>query len=116
MAITIKGGANFRKKLQQLVQQYPDVLDMALDDTAAAIHLEATQIVPVDEGHLRNSINVRQEYLYKTIGTKMEYASYIEFGTPIGTGPHGGPQPYLRPAMIKFGTTGTIVKFFNKNL
>ena len=116
MAITIKGGDDFRKKLTEIAEKYPDVLDMALDDTAAAIHLEATQLVPTDEGHLRNSINVRQEYLYKTIGTKMVYASYIEFGTPEGTGPHGGPRPYLKPAMIKFGTTATIVKFFNKNL
>ena len=116
MGITIKGGDDFRKKLQQLMQQYPDVLDMALDDTADAISLDAQRTVPVDTGRLRGSINVKREYLKKRIGTNLEYAAFVEFGTPIGTGPHGGPQPYLRPAMVKFGTTATIVKFFNKNL
>ena len=116
MGITIKGGANFRKKLQQLMQQYPDVLDMALDDTADAISLDAQRTVPVDTGRLRGSINVKREYLKKRIGTNLEYAAFVEFGTPIGTGPHGGPQPYLRPAMVKFGTTATIVKYFMKNL
>jgi len=115
MGITIKGGDDFRKNLEELVEKYPDVLDMALDDTAAAIHLEATKIVPVDTGRLRGSINVKREYLKKRIGTNLEYAAFVEFGTPIGTGPHGGPQPFLRPALEKFGTTGTIVKFFMKN-
>ena len=28
----------------------------------------------------------------------MQYANYIEFGEPQGTGPNEGPKPYLRPA------------------
>ena len=116
MGITIKGGDDFRKKLNEIIEKYPDVMDMALDDTADAISLDAQRTVPVDTGRLRGSINVKREYLKKRIGTNLEYAAFVEYGTPIGTGPHGGPQPYLRPAMIKFGTTATIVKFFNKNL
>tara|TARA_R100000458_G_C8277467_1_gene252987 strand:+ start:3068 stop:3421 length:354 start_codon:yes stop_codon:yes gene_type:complete len=98
MAIRIEGADEFKKKLKQLAQKYPDVLDMALEDTAAAIHLEASRLVPVDEGHLKNSINVKGEFLRKSIGTSMEYAVSMEFGTPTGTGPNGGPRPYMRPA------------------
>jgi len=116
MGITIKGGDDFRKKLNEIIEKYPDVMDMALDDTADAISLDAQRTVPVDTGRLRGSINVKREYLKKRIGTNLEYAAFVEFGTPIGTGPHGGPQPYLRPALEKFGTTATIAKFFNKNL
>jgi len=116
MGITIKGGDDFRKKLNEIIEKYPDVMDMALDDTADAISLDAQRTVPVDTGRLRGSINVKREYLKKRIGTNLEYAAFVEFGTPIGTGPHGGPQPYLRPAMVKFGNTATIAKFFMKNL
>ena len=116
MGITIKGGDDFRKKLNEIIEKYPDVMDMALDDTADAISLDAQRTVPVDTGRLRGSINVKREYLKKRIGTNLEYASFDEYGTPIGTGPHGGPQPYLRPALEKFGTTATIVKFFKENL
>jgi len=139
MGITIKGGDDFRKKLNEIIEKYPDVMDMALDDTADAISLEAQTIVPVDTGRLRGSINVKREYLKKTIGTNVEYARHVEYGTSpheivaknkkvlankkkgIFFGKkvnHTGSkeQPFLRPALEKFGTTATIVKYFKENL
>ena len=114
MAVRIEGAAEFKKKLQQLAEKYPDVLDMALEDTAAAIHLEATRIVPVDEGILKNSINVKSEPMRKSIGTSMKYAVAIEFGTPTGTGPNGGPRPYMRPAFNN--NYKRVTEFFIKNI
>ena len=114
MGIRIKGGDKFKATLQKLAEDRPDVLDMALDDTADAMSLEAQRIVPVDTGRLRASINVKRDYLVKTIGTNVEYASFVEFGFPIGTGENGGPMPYLRPA---FETNkGRVSEFFMKNL
>ena len=114
MGIEIKGDEEFKALLQSLAQKYPGVLDMALDDTADAISLKAQQTVPVDTGRLRASINVKREELKKTIGTNVEYASFVEFGSPIGTGENGGPMPYLRPA---FETNkGRVSEFFMKNL
>ena len=114
MGIEIRGDKEFKAKLKELLTQYPDVLDIALDDTADAISLKAQRLVPVDTGRLRASINVRREYLAKTIGTNVEYAAFVEFGTPIGTGENGGPMPYLRPA---FETNkGRVAEFFVANL
>lgn len=83
----------------------------------------AVLLVPVDTGNLRGSINfqVNENELYVRIGTPVEYAPYIEFGTGEfaegGNGRKGGwfftddkgekhftfgnkPQPFLRPALL----------------
>ena len=39
MGIEIKGGDEFQALLKKMLDQYPDVLDMSLDDTADAISL-----------------------------------------------------------------------------
>ena len=114
MGITIKGGDDFRKKLNEIIEKYPDVMDMALDDTADAISLEAQTIVPVDTGRLRGSINVKRRKLKKRIGTNVEYAAHVEFGSPTGSGPNGGPKPYLRPAFEN--NHRRVAEFFKKNL
>ena len=98
--VEIKGLAALRAKMEKMREEYPDILDIAMDDTADAISLRAQQIVPVDMGFLRSSITVRRRPLHKTIGSRAPYASDIEYGTPTGTGPHGGPRPYFRPAFM----------------
>lgn len=51
---------------------------------------------PVDTGRLRGSIThgVIQEELTAFIGTNVEYASYVEYGTS-----KTAPQPYFKPAI-----------------
>ena len=137
MGITIKGGDQFKARLQKLAEKHPEVLDHALDDTADAMSLEAQRIVPVDTGRLRGSINVKREFLVKVIGTNVEYATDVEFGT----GPHEivaknkkvladkkkgiifgkrvkhtgtKPQPYMRPAFEN--NKKRVAEFFIKNL
>ena len=114
MGITIKGGDKFKSTLQKIAEEHPQVMDAALDDTADAMSLEAQRIVPVDTGRLRASINVKREYLSKVIGTNVEYAAYVEYGSPEGTGPNGGPLPYLRPAFEN--NKKRVSEFFIANL
>ncbi len=42
---------------------------------------DAKQLVPVDEGFLKNSINSVNENLAVTIVVNADYAAYVEFGT-----------------------------------
>ena len=86
MGIKIKGGEKFKSLIQELAEKRPDVMDAALDDTADAMSLEAQRIVPVDTGRLRASINVKREFLVKVIGTNVEYAQPVEYGTPYREG------------------------------
>jgi len=107
VAIEIRGGDKFEALLKKLMEKYPDILDISMDDLAAAIHLDAARYCPVDEGTLRNSINVRSGDRKWIIGTAMEYAPYVEYGGDayperLGKGPgksakgDGGPFPFMR--------------------
>ncbi|GAF68158.1 unnamed protein product, partial [marine sediment metagenome] len=63
------------------------------------IERDAKRFSPFDTGNLRASINHKVEQKGQiTLGrvkTKVEYASYQEFGTSRGVPPH----PYFRPAL-----------------
>ena len=65
---------------------------------AKEIQSEAREIVPVDDGFLKDSILTNEIEDGFKIGSNAVYANYIEFTTPTGTGPNEGPKPYLRPA------------------
>ena len=103
----IKGLDKFKAKLDERDDIDLECLDIALDDTADFMHRKASELVPVDTGHLRANINVKRQKLKKTIGTNVPYAASIEFGKPEGgkaetqalrtTFPLG-PKPFLRPA------------------
>ena len=86
MGIEIRGGDTFKSTLQKIAETHPVIMDQALDDTADAISLEAQQTVPADTGRLRASINVKREVLKKSIGTNVEYAQPVEYGTPYREG------------------------------
>lgn len=53
---------------------------------------------PVDTGNLRNSITHLVDRYDVYVGTNVEYAPYVEFGTR-----HMHAQPYLRPAAADHG-------------
>ena len=87
---------------------------------AMLVQGQAKLLCPVDLGRLRNSITYRIGMNEASIGTNLEYAPYVEFGTGIYA--EGGgrqtpwvyfdekekkffrtrgrkPKPYLRPAL-----------------
>lgn len=95
-----------KSKLKASLSQYAKKVGLTLDKTIEAIafeiDLEAKRIVPVKDGALEKSIKpekVKQNHWI--VGTNSGYGLYIEFGEPIGTGPNGGPKPFLRPSYEK---------------
>lgn len=53
---------------------------------------------PVDTGRLRNSISHAVDEQSAVIGTNVEYAAYVEYGTTKTKA-----QPYLKPAATEHG-------------
>lgn len=70
--------------------------------TAKALRVEAIakRLCPVDTGRLRASITSEvgkdSDGLYAVVGSDVEYAGYVEFGTS-----RNAAQPYLRPALAE---------------
>ena len=109
MAIVVKGLTELTAKIKSTKNTIPDQLDLAMNDTADAILLEALRLVPVATGVLKQSIkHDLSERFRKIIFANADYASKIEFGEPIGGNPKTqndpkratptGPRPYMRPA------------------
>ena len=109
MAIVVKGLTELTAKIKSTKNTIPDQLDLAMNDTADAILLEALRLVPVATSVLKQSIkHDLSERFRKIIFANADYASKIEFGEPIGGNPKTkddpkratptGPRPYMRPA------------------
>lgn len=62
--------------------------------TAHKIEATAKGFAPVDTGALRNSIKADVQALEATIGTDLDYAGYVEYGTS-----RMAPRAYLGPAL-----------------
>lgn len=107
-------------KLMREIQKYgrrvSDDVERETAYAAQEVRQLAIENVPVDKGVLKVSIQSRKvggvvggsrwlmgnaSKITYLVGTNVKYARYIEFGEPIGTGPNGGPRPYLRPAYNK---------------
>ena len=98
------------KELIKVLENIPESLDWEVErvvrDNAQEIEAQAKINVPRDTGTLANSIKAfksgDKEYTIKANTTGVApYAAYIEYGEPVGTGPIGGPRPYLFPAFFK---------------
>ena len=75
-------------------------LSKAKKAALTAVGLQASknvrQITPIDTGRLKSSISYRlQGDSAVSIGTNVEYATYVEMGTSKMKKPH----PYLRPGI-----------------
>lgn len=126
--INIDGGdefAEFSENLREAAARLPIAIDSGVQTTAVAVERSAKQNAPVDTGTLSRSIEHRQVELGTyVVGTGIEYADDVEFGTrphPITPDdadalafegedgdlifrsrvnhPGTPAQPYLRPAL-----------------
>ena len=113
LKVDIKGIDGAVKELNKLnLVKTKQVKDL-VHETALNVMTEARKVVPVDNSGLKNSIRIlhtRMDKLGMEVGSDLPYAAYIEYGEPTGTGPNGGPRPYLNPAAEKER------KRFNKEL
>lgn len=94
--IRVDGLSELRAKLRRIEQEVGRVARREVKRTALNVQRRARETVPVDTGRLRNSIAVEELEggLDAAIGTNVEYAPYVEFGTN-----RTRPKPYLLPAM-----------------
>ncbi len=122
MSQRVKGFKQFQRNMRELKEDMPAVLESAMQVGGMVIEREARRICPYETGNLRSSIHteVRQERKEVTavIGTNVEYAKYVEYGT---SNPNYPVQPFLRPALdSKAGEAlkqviRVLNKFFERN-
>ena len=104
-------------------------LDQGIYKAGLLVEGDAKRLCPVDTDRLRSSIKTTRGYdgdnCVATIGTNVEYAPYVEFGTGQRGDPAVShrqdwlgqpPQPYLRPALIGNTDNGNINKVVQSEL
>ena len=79
---------------KELIQKVNNETRKALLKACIMVEGDAKILVPVDTGRLRSSITHEVEKTVGRVGTNVEYAKHVEFGTV-----KMGPKPYLRPAL-----------------
>lgn len=85
---------------EKLKSQLSAAMGRGMTEIAMMLEADAILNCPVDTGRLRASITHKVENdgisASATIGTNVEYAPHVEFGTV-----HQKAQPFLRPALIE---------------
>lgn len=70
------------RRLERAGADVDRIFDVAIEKGAKQLQASIKPVVPVDEGTLRNSISVEKiEHLAYAVGTNLDYAVYVEFGT-----------------------------------
>ena len=115
MSIEITLNANFD---DYIGDDLDDSIAAALERVGSAAEGFAADLAPVDSGRLRNSITHKVDDNSVTVGSSLEYAAYVEFGTgKYASGGRNTPwvykddkgnwhythgqraQPFLKPAL-----------------
>lgn len=78
--------------LDKTIVKTKSELQGVIDKASAVCEAEAKQDCPVDTGNLRASIHTNRGDLTNTVGTDVEYAPYVEYGTY-----KMGAQPFMQP-------------------
>lgn len=79
--------------LEGLVDNADTIVSNEINKTAYKIERDAKQLCPVDTGRLKGSITTNPGHLEAEVGTNVEYAGFVEFGTR-----YQSAQPYIIPA------------------
>ena len=93
LKIEIKGIENLVKALQH-IKGLQEPLAEAIELFLNKVVEEAQSIVPVRTGTLQRSIRWQGGNGEYSVGSPVNYASYVEFGTS-----RMAPRPYLTPAL-----------------
>jgi HK97 gp10 family phage protein len=75
--------ASIDKLILKLENLSDDAVKEALNKACLIVQNSAKEKVPVNTGNLRNSITYEVEGNEGIVGTNVEYAPYVEFGTGL---------------------------------
>lgn len=83
---------------EEVLKAFDNAIERGLEAIGLVAEGYAKQSCPVDTGRLRNSISHAVDPIGNAayIGTNVEYAPYVEFGTS-----KMAPRPFLRPAALE---------------
>ena len=81
-------------KIPEVMRAIEAATPKALNTAAIMVEGSAVLRSPVKTGNLRGSISHQVLTDHAKVGTNVEYAPYVEYGTK-----HMSAQPYLRPAL-----------------
>jgi len=93
---------------KEVIQDFDKMMYKSLYESGAIVEAQAIDTVAVDTGHLKQSITKQVRANSVDIGTNVEYASHVEFGTRKQTA-----QPFLLPALLD--NINKIFTVFKKN-
>ncbi len=86
-----------------------DAVQKSLTEAATIVEATAVTLAPYKTGTLRNSITKKVGNEYAIVGTNLDYAIYVEYGTAKMSA-----RPFMRPALDN--NRNRIVKIFKKNI
>ena len=89
----IQGRRQLERNMQRINRNTETEIEQALTKSALIVERDAKINAPVDTGRLRASITHKVEETYAEVGTNVEYAKSVEFGTSKQSA-----QPFLFPA------------------
>lgn len=94
--VDLKGIKRLEKVLKEAPEVLRDELKRALLELGLTIEATAKKFCPVDTGLLRSSITPETVGDFEIhVGTNVEYAPYVEYGTK-----RTPAQPYFEPAYL----------------
>ena len=99
LTVSVIGVNKVIKNLDLSKKEIQNAVFESVKATATKVSNVAKQIVPVDTGRLKSSIqisNLVERPASAEVGTNVEYAPFVEFGTS-----RQRAQPYLRPASME---------------
>lgn len=96
MSVQIEGSAELIAKLQKIAEG--EKVKENLEEACLVVERAAKEKCPVSTGELRSSIGSNVEGFTGEVGTPLQYAVYVEYGTGLfaegGTGRQDVPWKY----------------------
>lgn len=88
-----KDFAQLNQYFARMIKDAPEMMEAIVEDVALRVDKEAKKNCPVDTGNLRGSITVDINGVEAEVGTNVEYAPFVEYGTS-----RSKAQPFMTPA------------------